>query len=128
MDAKSTNRRVWAIEGGRHCDPCFRLARWIDDRQELLNQDHIFVKVNAYLDVHGEDVAKRIRQDEYAGIPFHAIFDTGEKMRINRDGPIGNIGHPSDYDGKKHLRKMLETTCQRLVPGQIDVLVKSLDE
>jgi hypothetical protein len=30
----------------------------------------------------------------------------GSELLIDRAGPIGNVGHPTGFDGNKHLRKM----------------------
>ena len=39
--AKQSGRRVWVIEGGPRCGPCFRLARWIEDHHATLNKDYV---------------------------------------------------------------------------------------
>ncbi|MEZ6080278.1 MAG: hypothetical protein R3C56_32795 [Pirellulaceae bacterium] len=49
-------------------------------------------------------------------------------MLINKRWQVGNIGHPGGYEGKKHLRKMLEAGCKRLTAAEIDQLVDSVED
>ena len=62
------------------------------------------------------------------GVPFHAIFDPDARMLINSESPIGNIGYPSGFEGKKHLRKMLTETRGKLTDKQIEEIVASLND
>ena len=107
----------------------FMLARWLDDHNELLEQDYVLLKIDDCRDLHGDEVAKRLTGGEGRyGIPFHAIFDSDGRMLINSNSPIGNIGYPSGFEGKKHLRKMLMETRSRLTDKQIEELVASLND
>ena len=47
-----TGRRVWIVEGGPRCGPCFRLARWMEDHHAALEKDYVIVKVMEGLDDH----------------------------------------------------------------------------
>ena len=125
-EAKRTNRRVWARVSQRYCGPCFSLARWLDDNRMLLSKDYVMIKIDDVLDQNGVKVAKRLTADESYGIPFYAIYDQNEIKMIDSAGPLGNIGFPSDFDGKKHLRKMLFATKQNLTNGEIDQLLNTL--
>jgi hypothetical protein len=49
-------------------------------------------------------------------------------MLITSESPLGNVGHPSGYEGKRHLRKMLVATRSRLTEQQIDEIVNSLSD
>jgi hypothetical protein len=49
-------------------------------------------------------------------------------LLIDSAGPLGNIGHPSSFEGKKHLRKMLLETRRNLTDVEIDQLVESLGD
>jgi thioredoxin family protein len=126
--AKQTNRKVWIRISQRYCGPCFRMARWLDDQKEILEQDYVLLKIDDVRDLHGHEVAKRLTGGENFGVPFHAIFDPDAKMLINSEAPIGNIGHPSGFEGKKHLRKMLTETRSKLTGEQIDDIVASLND
>jgi len=127
-EAKRTGRRVWAVSGGRYCGPCIRLSRWIDDHDGVLDQDYVFFKVDSFLDSNGVDVAKRITRGGQHGVPFHAIFDTDGTVLADSEGPTGNIGMPSGYEGKRHLRGMLQETTQRVTEEQIAEIVQGLED
>ena len=127
-EAKRTDRKVWARISGRYCGPCFRLARWLDDQKALLDQDYVFLKIDGYRDLHGEEVAERLTGGKHFGIPFCAIFGADGELLITSESPVGNIGHPSGYEGKKYLRKMLVKTRSRLRDEQIDKIVGSLED
>lgn len=127
-DAKRTDRKVWARISQRYCGPCFMFTRWLDDQKELLEQDYVFLKIDDVRDLHGTEVTDRLTGGDHFGVPFHAIFSAAEEMLITSESPVGNIGHPSGYEGKKHLRKMLKETRSRLSDEQIDEIVGSLSD
>jgi hypothetical protein len=104
------------------------LTRWLDDHKEILEQDYMFLKIDNCRDLHGVEVADRLTGGEHFGVPFSVIFDSDEKKLIDGDSAVGNIGFPSGYEGKKHLRKMLTETRQKMTDKQIDELVESLED
>lgn len=126
-EAKRSDRRVWVRVSQRYCGPCFSLARWLDDHREVLEKDYVLLKIDDYRDPNGARVANRLTGGKNHGVPFHAIFDRDERMRIDSQGPLGNIGHPSGFEGTQHLRKMLLETRQKLTDAEIERLVKSLE-
>ncbi len=126
--AKQSNRKVWVRICQRYCGPCFMLTRWLDDHKDALEQDYVLLKIDDWGDLHGEEVAQRLTGSEGAGVPFHAIFDSNARMLINSVSPIGNIGYPSGFEGKKHVRKMLTETRNNLPVKQIDEIVGSLND
>ena len=104
------------------------MARWLDDQKEILEQDCVLLKIDDVRDLHGYEVAKRLTGGEHYGVPFHAIFDPDATMLINSTSTIGNVGHPSGFEGKKHLRKMLTETRSRMTVEQTDETVASLND
>jgi hypothetical protein len=126
--AKQTNRKVWVRISQRYCGPCYMLARWLDDHKEPLEQDYVFLKIDDWRDLHGAEVAKRLTGDEQYGVPFHAIFDPNGRMLITSASPMGNIGFPSGFEGKKHLRTMITETRSKLTDQQIEDLIGSLTD
>ncbi len=126
--AKRTGRKVWVRISQRYCGPCFRLTRWLDDQKQLLEKDYVFLKIDDVRDLHGREVAERLTAGENFGVPFHAIFDADGKMLITSESVLGNIGSPSGYEGKKHLRKMLTETRGQLSDKQVDEILSSLDD
>jgi len=86
------------------------------------------LKIDNVQDRGGGRVAKRLTQGKPRGVPFHAIFDSDEQMLVDSAGPLGNIGYPSGFEGKKHLRKMLLATRRNLTDAEIDQLVDSLED
>ncbi len=126
--ARQTGRKVWVRISERYCGPCFRLSRWLDDEKDLLSEDYVLLKIDDMRDLHGRDVADRVTNHEREGVPFFAIFDATGQMLMNSESPLGNIGYPTGYEEKKHLRKMLVSTRNRLTEGQIDSIVNSLND
>ena len=124
-EAQRSNRRVWVIEGGSRCGPCFRLARWLDDHRQVLEHDYIFIKFDEVRDANADKVRSRIGNDERAGIPNHAILNADGKVLVTSSGPLGNIGLPSGFEGLRHFRRMLQDTARTLSPTEIDELIRS---
>ncbi len=125
-EASASGRRVWIVDGGPRCGPCFRLARWIEDHHAVLEKDYVIVKVMEGLDDHAGEVIDKL-PIKNRGIPWHAITEPDGTILITSEGPLGNIGFPAgSIEGVRHLRRMLERTAKRLTPDDVDRLVKSL--
>ncbi len=127
-EAKRTNRKVWVRISQRYCGPCFMLARWLADCDELLAKDYVLLKVDDVRDENGKSVANRLTKGKHYGVPFHAIFNSDGEIVIDSAGPLGNIGHPGGFEGKKHLRKMLMASRKQLTDAEIDKMVESVKE
>jgi len=128
-EANRTNRKVWVRICQRYCGPCYRLSGWMDDQRELLEQDYVLLKIDDVRDLYGFEVSQRLLEDRSGvGVPFHAIFDAGEQILIDSRGPTGNVGYPAEFDGRRHLRKMLNETRSKLTPEQVDQLVESVSD
>jgi hypothetical protein len=126
--ARHSGRKVWVRISQRYCRPCFLLSRWLDDQKRALDEDYVFLKIDDVRDRHGTEVAQRLEWSDGQGVPFHAVFDSQGKLLITSEGPLGNIGHPSGFEGKKHLRKMLLETRDKLTEKQIDEIVATLSD
>lgn len=127
-EAERSGRVVWARISQRYCGPCFLMARWLDDNKDLLAKDFVMLKIDNVRDKHGARVAERLTRGGQYGVPFHAIFDANQEVMIDSAGPLGNIGHPSEFEGKRHVRKMLLQTRQRLTDKEIDQIIDSLGD
>ena len=127
-EAKRSNRRVWARVSGRYCGPCFMLARWLDEQQDLLKKDYVMVKIDDVHDLNGAPIAQHITLGKQHGIPFSAIFDQNGDLLIDSVGPLGNVGFPSGTEGAQHLRRMLRTTRQNLSDAEVERLVESIGD
>lgn len=127
-EAERTDRKVWARISQRYCGPCFSLARWLDESKDLLAKDFVMLKIDNVRDENGSSVAKRLTRGKHHGVPFHAIFDAQGELVIDSAGPLGNVGHPSGSEGKKQLRKMLQSTKKNITDSEIDQLVDSLED
>jgi hypothetical protein len=124
--AKSSGRRVWVIEGGPRCGPCFRLARWIEDQHAILEKDYVIVKLMAGIDEYVTEAIAGLPINDGDGIPWFAITEPdGRVMAISR-GPLGNIGFPASVEEIRHFRQMLARTNQKITTDEIDRLVKTL--
>jgi len=124
--ARQTGRRVWIIEGETRCGPCFRLARWLDDQQSLLDRDYVFVKLLSGIDENVRDVLESLHQRPGSGIPWFAITDANGKILATSENKHGNIGFPDDREGRDHLRQMLQKTSRKLTPEELDRLIQPL--
>lgn len=119
-EAKRTNRKVWARISQRYGGPCFRLARWIDGHREQLERNYVQLKIDNVRENNGMAIANRVVGDRnHFGVPFHSIFDAEGSLLIDSVGPTGNIGHPTGFEGRRHLVNMLRTTRQELTDEDI---------
>ena len=124
-DAQATGRRVWLVEGGPRCGPCFRLAGWMDDHHATLEKDYVLVKVMAGLDDNVDTVLAELPRKK-SGIPWHAITEPDGTVLVTSEGPLGNIGMPGSIEGVRHLRQMLDRTCRKLSADELDRMTKPL--
>jgi hypothetical protein len=124
--AKRSGRRVWVIEGGPRCGPCFRLARWLEDHHATLDKDYVIVKLMAGIDEHVTEAIAGLPIKDGDGIPWFAITEPdGVVLAISR-GPLGNIGFPASVEEIRHFRQMLARTIQRITSDELDRLINSL--
>ncbi len=124
-EARRTNRRVLLVEGGPRCGPCFRLARWMDDHHELLEEDYVILKIMGGRDLNAAEVIRQFRPG-FAGIPWTAIADPDGKILATSDSPLGNTGFPTTVEDVRHWRQMLESTARKLTSRELDEIVESL--
>ena len=94
-----------------------------------LERDYVLLKVDNVRDRHGAEIAKRVVSGrKHFGVPFHTIFDDNERLLIDSESPVGNIGHPSSVEGRRHLSKMLRETRKNLTEAEIKQLIDSLED
>jgi hypothetical protein len=123
--AAETGRKVWVVDGGPRCGPCFRLGRWMHEHHEVLEKDYVIVKLMGSLDDRHEEASKQLPSQRH-GIPWHMITEPGGKVLVTSDGPLGNIGMPSALEEIRHFEEMLAKTAVRITPEQREQLEKSL--
>lgn len=126
--AKQTDRRVWVRTAGRYCGPCFTLARLLEDHQELLSKDFVMLKLEDGDRNEHPELFERLSQGKSYGIPFHVIYDADGKRIIDSQGPMGNIGSPSSFEGRKHFRRMLDAGRISLTDDEINEIIKSIEK
>jgi hypothetical protein len=126
-EAKRSGRRVWIVYGGPRCGPCFRLARWMDDQQGLLEKDFVIMKFLQVIDKNAQSVVGDLPVRPGDGIPWMAVTESDGTILATSNGPLGNIGFPTELENRRHLREMLDRTVQRLTPEECDELIKSLE-
>ena len=122
---RQTGRRSSVVEGGSRCGPCFRLAHWIDDQHALLGKDYLVLEVIEEIEENSREVVQWLNA-QMAGVPWFVIAEPDGTILATSEGPLGNIGCPSDFEGIRHFREMLSCTAQRLTQEDIDELVRSL--
>lgn len=125
-EAKESDRVVWAQYSQTTCLPCRKLSRWIDKHREVLEKDFVFLLVDDVRQSGGTEVSQKITRGRDFGIPFVAILDAEGEVIIDSEGPLGNIGFPSTYEGATHLREMISRSGKRITEDELDVLVDSL--
>jgi hypothetical protein len=125
--AKGSNRKVWVRISQRYCGPCFLFSRWIGKHEALLEKDYVMLKIDDFRDENGVEVADRLLKGRHKGIPFSGIFDASGKLLIDSDGPLGNFGFPSSFEGKRHLRNMIKKTRTRITDDEIGQLIDAID-
>ena len=121
--AQRSGRRVWVVYGGPRCGPCFRLARWIEDQQAVLDKDFVVVKLMEGVDLHVDQAIVGLPFNIGDGIPWFAFTEPdGTVLAISR-GQAGNIGFPRAEEGIRHFRRMLEAAVRRTTADELDRLM-----
>ena len=131
--ARNTGKRLWIIESDRgcRCTPCSDLARWMHDQRALLGKDYVELWLFQHDDHCHEAMEKFYPDDNQSrdgGTPWFAIAEPDGKVLATSDGPLGNIGLPSSFEEKRHLKRMLDRTAKRLTPAERQRLIDSLTE
>ncbi|EMI54811.1 M56 family metallopeptidase [Rhodopirellula sallentina] len=123
--AKKTDRRVWVRLSGRYCGPCFTFARWLDDHSDVLSKDFVMLKLEQGSSSENSEIVNRLTDGKHVGIPYHAMFTADGTRVIDSNGPLGNIGSPSGFEGKQHLKEMLQASCKRISNSEIESIISS---
>ncbi len=126
-EARRSNKKVWARMSGPRCAPCLMLSRWMDDQKVLLSEDYVMLSIDSALDLNAEEINTRFSNGKNHGIPFHVILGGDGNVLVDSVGPLGNIGHPSRFEGIQHLKFMISKTAERLTKEDVDRLIKSLE-
>ena len=126
--AKKTDRSVWVRVGSHYCRECFKFSRFLDAHKDVLSQDFVMLQLEDINRADYPDIYGRLPLWEQTGITFHGIFDASGAKLIDSVGPLGNIGYPTSFDGKRHLRRMLQITRKRIADEQIDAIISSMNE
>lgn len=94
----------------------------------MLEKEFVLLKIDDVRDKNGVEVATVITGDKPHGVPFFAFYDADQNMLIDSSGPTGNIGSISGYEGKRHLRRMLQKVRQSLSDAEIERIVGSVED
>ena len=108
-EAKRTRKRVWISISQTRCSPCFAFARWWDRNREKLEEGFVPLKIDDVRESNGAELVKKLIGDKQFGIPYHLIVESDGSLVVSSEGPLGNIGYPSSFEGISHLSTMLRT-------------------
>ena len=126
--ALSENKRVFLMmDVGVYRIPCRKLSEVLEQHWETLEEDFVFVRIDADRWKNGEAVIARLRNKADRSVPWVAILDAEGIILATSDGPKGNIGYPSKPEEIEHFLKMLTATARRLTPEQSAALRRSLE-
>jgi hypothetical protein len=126
-EARDTGRRLWFVDGCDLSGGYFEIARWMDDQHALLAKDYVTLQVRE-ADAHYEAVIGKFRPHRDDADAWFAIAEPDGRVLATSDGPLGNIGLPSSFEEKRHLKRMLDRTAKRLTPAERQRLIDSLTE
>jgi hypothetical protein len=124
--AAASNRNVLIQGSGPRCIPCVGLTRWIETHRGLLARDYVLLKIDVDRDRNGKALAQRL-VPRIDSIPWMAIVDAKGKLLADSEGPLGNVGFPSQFEDLRHFRDMLAATRRSLTAEEIAMLIESLD-
>ncbi|MBL4884173.1 MAG: hypothetical protein JKY95_06520 [Planctomycetaceae bacterium] len=128
VQAKLQDKRIIILETATWCDPCMRLARFLDKQSLLLRQDYIVLSLD-HRWKNSKELMKQLRGDVQAGLPWWAIVDQNAEVLVTSNDNRGdNIGFPTGKNGIDHFRKMIEKTAIHMTKNNIKQLVEHLSK
>ena len=98
-NAAREDKRVLVQVSGPGCAPCVLLARCLDKHKEVISRDYVYLKIDTRMP-GTEDVIKKLRPTKERSIPWTVILSADGERLITSDSDKGNIGFPSDQEGK----------------------------
>ncbi len=102
------------------------MTRFIDQHRELLLRDYVHVNLDTSRMANGDAVIKDFRKTG-TGVPWIAILDTNGNKLADSNGPMGNIGFPSEPEAIDYfIDQVLKPTVQRLTTDELEELRKAL--
>ncbi|MCA9001854.1 MAG: hypothetical protein KDB61_08020 [Planctomycetes bacterium] len=95
-----------------------------------MNLDYVLLKIDVERDLHGAEVALRLRGTDQGGIPWITITDAQGTQLTNADRPTdqgpSNIGCPVSEQERAWFMQMIRSTRQHMTEGQVGVIEKEL--
>ena len=121
--AEKENKRVIVQETATWCGPCHVLSKHLDEHRDW-EADYIWIKMDHRF-TGARELMKELRDGAKGGIPWFVIVDSrGKKLASSNHFKSGeNIGFPSSFKGRAHLRKMLIDTRLSMSDEEIDAFV-----
>lgn len=90
-----------------------------------LEKDYVLLSIASGKHERGGAVAQKLRGARPdGGIPWMTILDGTGKELVTADGPKGNVGCPAQPHEIAWFRTMLERTCAKLQPADLDAVQK----
>jgi 5-hydroxyisourate hydrolase-like protein (transthyretin family)/thiol-disulfide isomerase/thioredoxin len=128
--AKAQNKRVIVQETATWCGPCRLLSLYLDRERKIWERDYIWIKLD-HRWTGTRQIMAQLREGAPGGIPWWAILDADGNVLVtsNNDKDQGkNIGFPSRYSDREHVRRMFKQTAIRLSDTEINELAQGLKQ
>ncbi|HPF13812.1 MAG: hypothetical protein H6827_04950 [Planctomycetes bacterium] len=93
-------------------------------------KDYVLLKIDVERDLHGEEVATKLRGERTGGIPWIVITDANGTELVASDRPTdkgpSNIGCPVSPEERGWFLSMLQQTQQRMAAEGLATIEREL--
>jgi hypothetical protein len=126
--ARDENKRILLQHSGADTYPSRLLTRFVDEHPDLLERDYVYVNIDAYRSMKGDEIIRQFRNMN-GDVPWMAVLNADGVKLADSDSPDGNIAFPWEPAGINYfIDRMLKPTAQRLTKDELDELRKALTE
>jgi hypothetical protein len=149
--ARDENKRILLQHSGPDSYPCRLLTRFIDQHRELFERDYVYVNLDAYRSIKGDEAIAQFRKNvngalaaalaagradqivlepfgkTRSALPWMAVLNSDCVKLADSEGPDGNIGFPSEPEAIDYfIDKMLRPTARQMTAEQLEELRQAL--
>jgi hypothetical protein len=126
--ARHEGKNVLLEQSGPYCPWCVKLSDYLKANRALLDKDFVTVTIDRRF-AHADKIIDDLRatHEDRGSTPWMAMLTPDSRVLMTSDAASGNIGFPSNPEGRAQWVKMLHAGAHRLTDADIQSLSENVN-